>query len=132
MDRGQALEPLPPAALMGRVAGSDETSAFAASGHRTVSEWARALGLVEKTFHDFPRIVDFGCGCGRALRHLRPRLKDTQELIGLDVDGEAIKWMSENYKNIVSVKLDEWPPSPIQTDSVDLIVNQSVFTHLPE
>jgi SAM-dependent methyltransferase len=95
-------------------------------------EWANALQTVGKSFGDFQRIVDFGCGCGRVLRHLKPNLDAKQVLIGVDVDGEAIDWINKNYLDINGVHLGLLPPSGIETNSIDLVVNQSVFTHLPE
>jgi SAM-dependent methyltransferase len=132
MDQNSSLGPLPPGELMSRVSGTDDGAWFTASGKRTVDEWSRALGITGRQFQDFPRILDFGCGCGRALRHLRPRLAANQELIGADVDGEAIDWVARNYPTIRGLTLDLLPPSTLADGSVDLIVNQSVFTHLPE
>lgn len=127
-----ALTPLPPENLMARVAGSPDGDGFDASGARTMLEWSNALGVVGKSFRDFPRILDFGCGCGRVLRHLRPALKPDQELFGADVDHEAVDWISNNYPGITGVKFDLLPPSKLADASIDLVVNQSVFTHLPE
>lgn len=128
----KALQPLPPAHMRGRVAGNEAANWFEVSGLRSVVEWERALSVAWKTFRDFPTIVDFGCGCGRTLRHLRPRLAIGQQLIGADVDQEAVEWVAKNYRNVKAIKLDLLPPSALQAKSVDLIVNHSVFTHLPE
>jgi SAM-dependent methyltransferase len=126
------LMPLPPNSLMARVAGSPDAAAFSASGERTFKEWSRALTVTGKTFHDFQRILDFGCGCGRVLRHLRPALRSMQDLFGADVDKEAIDWVNANCPGVTGVHLNLLPPSPFETASIDLLVNQSVFTHLPE
>jgi SAM-dependent methyltransferase len=126
------LLPIPPTALIGRVIGSQDTELFASSGRTTITEWARALALVDRTFSSFSRIVDFGCGCGRTIRHLRPILHSSQELVGLDVDGEAISWLVENYPLVIGHKLDLYPPCALGSGSIDLVLNQSVFTHLPE
>jgi SAM-dependent methyltransferase len=77
-------------------------------------------------------VVDFGCGCGRALRHLELKLAPRQRLIGMDVDQEAINWLSANYPKISTFALKPLPPTPLDDASVDLIVSHSVFTHLPE
>lgn len=128
----EALLPLPPRELVARVSGSPEIDQFEASGAQTVREWSDSLRAVGKTFKDFNRIADFGCGCGRVLRHLRPKLDAHQELIGLDVDSEAIAWIREAYPTIRAESLNQLPPANIEGGSIDLIVNHSVFTHLPE
>jgi SAM-dependent methyltransferase len=127
-----SLTPTPPAPLIGRVIGSESAELFASSGTATISEWTRVLAVAERTFRDFPRIVDFGCGCGRTIRHLRPLLHDSQELIGIDVDREAISWLTDNYPSVIGHSIATHPPCALGSDSVDLVVNQSVFTHLPE
>lgn len=126
------LLPLPPKELVGRVSGSEDITQFAELGAMTLDNWARALNSINKTFNDFQNIVDFGCGCGRVLRHLRPNLRSDQNLIGMDVDAEAIEWVSNSYPTITAIALDLMPPSSLADSSIDLIVNQSVFTHLPE
>lgn len=124
--------PLPPPALVGRVAGSDNLTWFDQSGALTVGDWKRALRAIDRQFEDFPRILDFGCGCGRVLRHLRGALRPDQELIGVDVDAEAIGWVNANLPGVSAHVQGQLPPSPIADEAIDLIVNQSVFTHLPE
>lgn len=78
--------PFPPTQLMNRVAGTDDKQWFDISGERTVKEWENMLALQGKTLHDFSTIVDYGCGCGRALRHLVKHIKPNQSIVGLDPD----------------------------------------------
>lgn len=125
-------DPLPPAALRQRVAGTSDPVWFETSGRRTVLEWQRALALAGSGWSEAGTIVDFGCGCGRALRHLLPLLRRDQRLIGLDVDGEAIGWLQDCYPLVSAFLLRERPPAPLATASVDLILSHSVFSHLPE
>jgi SAM-dependent methyltransferase len=124
--------PIPPEALRERVAGTKDEKWFDASGAMTVEEWIRALRCINTGIEQFRTIVDFGCGCGRALRHIEHRLVPEQRLIGLDVDQEAIQWLGANYPGIPSLSLNPCPPGPLEEGSVDLIVSHSVFTHLPE
>jgi SAM-dependent methyltransferase len=126
------LAPIPPVSLIGRVIGSENAELFVSSGKATISDWSRALALIQRTFRDFPRIVDFGCGCGRTIRHLRPMLQDSQELVGMDVDCEAVTWVAHNYPTVIGHTISTHPPCALGSGSVDLILNQSVFTHLPE
>ena len=120
-----------PMSLRERVAGALTTEVFEESGLRTVEEWASGLAVLGKTFHHFSRIVDFGCGCGRALRPLAKRLLPTQTLIGADVDQEAVDWVETEF-GLKAIHLPDHPPAPIESNSIDLVLSHSVFTHLPE
>jgi SAM-dependent methyltransferase len=124
--------PIPPAALRARVAGTEDEKWFDASGQMTADEWTRALKCFNVDITRFDVVADFGCGCGRALRHLEARLEPRQRLIGMDVDHEAIAWVAANYPGVSTIPLQNEPPIPLDDASVDLIVSHSVFTHLPE
>lgn len=124
--------PIPPEGLRERVAGTTDEQWFHASGAMTVDEWTRALNCINRGIGEFEIIADFGCGCGRALRHLEMRLTPEQRLIGLDVDREAIQWLVANYPQISTIALNDTPPIPLEDGGIDLIVSHSVFTHLPE
>ena len=50
---------------------------------------------VSRSFADFERLLDFGCGCGRMLRHLG-ELADRVEIHGTDLDAEMIDWLRSN------------------------------------
>lgn len=77
------------------------------------------------------KIVDFGCGWGRLLQLF---LKDFEKenIIGVDVLQEALDICRQCGVNNPLVKVDPWPPSGIQDESVNLIVAYSVFSHLSE
>lgn len=124
---------MPPEDLRARVSGSRDPAWFDQSGSLTVGEWQRILASQGKELADFGTIVDFGCGCGRALRHLRQLVSSEQRLIGLDPDHEAIAWLAENLPGVVVHPLSDLPPAGmIESSSVDLVLSHSVFTHLPE
>lgn len=124
--------PLPPESLRERVAGTADAQWFHDSGSRTVAEWARALHCSNMSLSSAGVVLDFGCGCGRVVRHLRPALSADQVLIAGDVDREAVAWVRDNIKGVDAVVLPQHPPSSFPDAAVDLIVSQSVFTHLPE
>jgi dTDP-6-deoxy-L-talose 4-dehydrogenase (NAD+) len=128
------ISPIPHHELRDRVSGSIDAKWFDESGAITVNEWSRALASIGKQFGDFKTIVDFGCGCGRTLRHLALQMLPDQKLIGLDPDREAIEWLENNYHgdSISAFTLNDEPPSRLEDESVDLILSHSVFTHLPE
>ncbi len=133
MEIEMGVAPLPPVELRERVAGTRDPEPFDLSGAATVDEWTRALAAIGKRLDDFRTIVDFGCGCGRAMRHLAKKIDPaTQTLIGLDPDAEAIDWLVRNLSAVHGKVLNERPPAPLPDNSADLIVSHSVFTHLPE
>lgn len=130
--RSDGDAPLPPADLRERVSGTRDAAWFVQSGERTVREWLAALSSVDVTLKDCGTIVDFGCGCGRALRHLVPLLAPSQTLIGLDTDAAAIEWVGRNLGRVNALALGAMPPAPVADASADLVLSHSVFTHLPE
>jgi len=94
------------------------------------------LGLLDGLPSDFSlegkRILDFGCGAGRVLRHFIDGPERT-ELWGCDVHGPSIEWLRENLSPPIHAFVnDTLPPLPFDTGSVDLIYALSVFTHLAE
>jgi SAM-dependent methyltransferase len=124
--------PLPPVDLRERVSGTRDEAWFDESGARTVSEWQRVLIASSMRIGDFKSIVDFGCGCGRALRHLVDQLMPGQTLTGMDTDCQAIAWLDANITGATVKPLPEQPPGPMANQSADLVLSHSVFTHLPE
>src|SRR5947208_13494240 len=94
--------PIPPADLILRVAPQfDETNieanreAFDLSALDHLQYFERALAGQGRSFAEFERLLDFGCGCGRFLRHFGP-IAGRVELHGTDIDAEMIAWVSEN------------------------------------
>jgi SAM-dependent methyltransferase len=78
------------------------------------------------------RVLDFGCGAGRVLRHFAPEA-NAAEFIGCDVDEAAIEWASKHLTPPFSfLRNAGLPPLPEPDESFDLIYAISVFTHLTD
>jgi SAM-dependent methyltransferase len=78
------------------------------------------------------RVLDFGCGAGRTLRHFL-REAATAEIWGCDLDAESIEWLEGNLSPPLRVfRNDADPPLPQPDGYFDLIWAVSVFTHLVE
>ena len=126
------LGPPPPKHLQVRVVGSYNGD-FIRSGFRTICpELNSALAGVGKSLSDFSRILDFGCGCGRALFALAS-LAPQAELFGTDIDPEAIDWLTVNHPDLAGYTVSpHLPPLAYSDGSFDFVFGISVFTHLPE
>jgi len=77
-------------------------------------------------------IYEWGCGPGRVIRHLNPRLSKTVSVYGSDYNSETIEWCVRNIST-VSFSLNHLKPPLVHENSkFDFIYCISVFTHLSE
>ena len=123
--------PVPPAELHTRVAGpqSDERN-YVENGRRARDDIAGLLPT-DWSWED-KRLLDFGCGPGRVLRHFIAE-SERAELHGCDVYGPGIAWLQENSPAHVKLFVnEEVPPLDRPESHFDLIWAVSVFTHLVE
>jgi SAM-dependent methyltransferase len=76
-------------------------------------------------------VLDFGCGWGRIIRFF---LRDVpaEKLSGTDHSEEAIRTCRETNKWCKFTLIEPQPPTPLESQSFDLIYLYSVFSHLPE
>lgn len=124
--------PAPPKHLQIRVVGSYVPD-FIESGFNSIyPDLNLTLRAVGKNLDDFHTILDFGCGCGRAIRALAKLLPNC-ELHGTDIDKEAIEWLKSNYSKVSEFSVSPHAPPTIYKDHMfDFVFGISVFTHLPE
>ncbi len=122
---------LPPAELRYRVSSTPDAEEFVAIGKRCASDIQNALSRVGRDLGSFGRILDFGCGCGRTLIHLKD-LAPNAEVHGADIDASAIEWCKRHLTFAGFKVSNETPPVDYPSDSFDLIYAISVFTHLDE
>ena len=130
--------PIPPGQLILRVTTTFDADrlevakqSFDIDAFTHLQGFERALGIEGRDFASFERILDFGCGCGRFLRHLAP-LADTTELHGVDIDAEMIAWNEQNLPFASFMVGPHAPPTPYPDGAFDLVLNHSVFSHLDE
>lgn len=126
--------PLPPRELASRVFAvegwSNADQAYETLGAQTKEQIVRMLPD-DWTFEG-KRVLDFGCGAGRTLRHFAPEA-DVAEFWGTDIDGASIDWMAENLcPPLHAWQTAEFPPIGLEHASFDLIYSVSVFTHLTD
>lgn len=78
------------------------------------------------------RVLDFGCGAGRTLRHF-VAAGNPAELWGCDIDATSIEWLKESLSPPVHPFVSrERPPLAVPDGMFDLVYCVSVFTHLSQ
>jgi SAM-dependent methyltransferase len=122
---------LPGEGLRVRVAGHTDADWFWRSGGLSIAHIGKMLSIVGRSFADYPRALEFGCGCGRILLHMEDIAQRT-ELHGVDIDPKAIGWLRQHVPWVSSSVNDALPPLPFPDGHFDLVFNHSVFTHLDE
>ena len=112
------------------VQGTANVREFLNDGRATALELTRVLGGSGVEIGSLPKILDFGCGCGRVIRHLHAVARG--QLHGTDYNREAIDWCRQSLRFGKFEANGLWPPLPYMEGEFDLIYALSVFTHLPE
>lgn len=85
----------------------------------------------EKITSNF-KVLEWGCGPGRIIRHLRNQLENDVELYGSDYNKKSIKWNQKNIKGIQFIVNQLEPPLSFQPAFFNCVYAISVFTHLSE
>jgi SAM-dependent methyltransferase len=126
--------PFPPLELANRV-GSLEDAADPLAYFDGLGRGARddiVSALPEGWSFEGKRILDFGCGAGRTLRHFLPEAR-VSEFWGCDIDEPSIAWLREHLSPPIHlIRSEEVPPIPRPDGDFDLIYAISVFTHLTD
>jgi len=133
MERGEKvkLSELPNESLRQRVAGTPDAEWFRKSGKMSVKNIETILNIIDTSFTDYPRALDFGCGCGRILVHMKD-IGEKVELYGVDIDTEAISWAEKHIPWVKFSVNNPLPPLDYPDGYFDLIFNHSVFSHIDE
>jgi SAM-dependent methyltransferase len=125
--------PLPPAELARRVGVLDQANPAASFDAMGADQHEMVVNLLgSEWFASGKRILDFGCGAGKLLRHFLPETV-TCEFIGCDIDEPSIEWLREHFSPPLNVFVcSEEPGLTLPDEHVDLVLAMSVFTHLTE
>jgi SAM-dependent methyltransferase len=130
-DRANGADGLPSAELRYRVSGAPDAKSFVTIGQKCAADINSSLLKIGRELRSFTRILDFGCGCGRTLVHLKD-LATSAQFYGADIDAKAIEWSRQNLKFATFETIDSVPPTEYASDTFDFIYAISVFTHLNE
>jgi SAM-dependent methyltransferase len=123
--------PVPPARLRAQVGPSHADASFFLNSGREHSELIRDLLREAGTsVEDIDGMLDWGCGCGRVLRHWAA-LPNTG-LYGCDIDGRMVEWCARHLPFANVAVTDISPPLPYGSATFGLVYAFSVFTHLTE
>ena len=122
--------PLPPARLRTVVAGTPGVPWFLESGREQAMLIRAALGRNGRPIDKAERMLDFGCGCGRILRHWAGL--QGPEIHGSDYNRRLVAWCEENLPFARCSVNGLEPPLAYPPGHFDLVYAISVFTHLPE
>ncbi len=78
------------------------------------------------------KILDWGCGPGRIIRHLPNLLEGNSRYYGTDYNKKSIEWCSKNLPGINFNNNSLEAKLPYPDNYFDIIYGISIFTHLSE
>jgi SAM-dependent methyltransferase len=121
--------PLPSGRLVFLVAGTPDLGWFLRAGREAADSIRDALAEQGVEIASLRSILDFGCGCGRVLRHWSGA---PAAVHGCDYNRAAVRWCRRHlpFARVAVNRLA--PPLPYGDAVFDLVYALSVFTHLPE
>ncbi len=121
--------PFPSSEHILRIAGPIGLNGFLTSGASwfyNLKELVRRY--VGRELVELDAVLDWGCGCGRILRHaLESGITNVR---GVDIDDLNIRWLCEKFPQGSYVRTNFDPPLPYSGEAFDVVFGHSVFTHL--
>jgi SAM-dependent methyltransferase len=123
--------PLPPARLRAQVGPLHADAGFFLRSGKHNAELIREVLLEDgSSIEQIGTLLDWGCGCGRVLRHWSelPRTR----VLGCDINPKMVEWCNEHLPFAEAAVNDLSPPLPYGDATFDLAYAFSVMTHLSE
>jgi SAM-dependent methyltransferase len=123
--------PLPPARLRTQIGPLHADADFFLRSGQHNADLIRELLRAQGTSVDaLQSLLDWGCGCGRVMRHWAG-LQDTQ-VYGCDIDPRMVAWCDEHLAFAQTAVTELSPPLPYADARFELVYAFSVMTHLSE
>ena len=124
--------PIPPPELHAIVSGTDGLDAelFLDVGKSCARGIVAMLKICDVDLDERRAILDFGCGCGRVIRHFHALTGPS--LHGTDYDPQLVAWCQGNLPFAKFGVNDLRPPLAYADGTFDFVYSLSVFTHLDE
>ena len=123
--------PLPPARLRAQVGPLHaDADFFLRSGRHNADLIRDVLREDGSPIEELDALLDWGCGCGRVLRHWSdlPRTR----VLGCDITPKMVEWCNEHLPFSETTVNELSPPLPYSDATFDLVYAFSVMTHLSE
>ncbi|HVT88798.1 MAG TPA: class I SAM-dependent methyltransferase, partial [Tepidisphaeraceae bacterium] len=101
---------------------------FLSTGLRTAMDYIREIESAGLSLPACERILEFGVGFGRLLRHFLPF---QAKLVGCDIVPEVVEWTKKSLGSRTEiVHTAPAPPLPFEGGTFDVVYANSVFTHI--
>jgi SAM-dependent methyltransferase len=120
--------PVPPAGLAYDAYGEVDWKSYFQGGRQTAEMMAELINAHATSAS--LRILEWGCGPGRVIRHLAHALTRPSVLTGCDYNGGSVAWCQQNLPGIRFVPNRLEPPIDVESGEFDCIYAFSVLTHL--
>jgi SAM-dependent methyltransferase len=121
---------MPPPKLIYLVTGQFDAEAFYQSGVLGGTCIREILSRYNLEISTFRKVLDFGCGCGRVIRHFRSLTR--ANLYGIDYNPELIGWCQRNLQFADFGVNKTGIPLKFADGTFDFVYSISVFTHLTQ
>ena len=128
--RRKSALPIPPDSLIFSATATRDVAWFLKTGEEFAAALTNVLVEAGRPIESFSRVLDFGCGSGRVVRHWAT-LK-SPAVFGCDYNPRSVAWNKENLTFARFSQNSLQPPLPYDAGIFDLCYSVSVFTHLPE
>lgn len=95
---------------------------------------AKEITLLLSEYLDFSktsiRLLDWGCGPARIVRHMPEILATNNKIYGCDYNSKYVNWCNEHIKLVDFTMNNLHPPTSYVTGYFDFIYGLSIITHL--